>query len=241
MPKSSAGRRKNGYLENGDSVHPYTSLEQYADIKQPFGASSSGVTSLDSIQKQKLSTDSDAFGCMQTQIPLTHPDFSQTPNNSSLFPTLSGSRYEHSGHLSASLKESSYASNMESSHGHSLEAAALKTDEERENLYHCHDGHMLYRSVKSENMPNQMPFHSAGSAQQVGHQFENENEGHSEVRGASVGFSAEIDSSTVQESSSMSSALNQSSLEATSFCQLQLVMDQVLEFSLVFKFDPVCS
>ncbi|TKY64298.1 hypothetical protein E2542_SST14191 [Spatholobus suberectus] len=67
LPKPSAGRRKNGYLENGGSVHLYTPPEQYADTKQPFGASSSGVTSLDdSIQKHKPKIDSDSLGCIQT-------------------------------------------------------------------------------------------------------------------------------------------------------------------------------
>ena len=76
---------------------------------------------------------------------------------------------------------------------------------------------------------------------QVGHHFENENEGHSEFRGVGLGFSPEIDSSTVQESSSMGSALDQASLEATSFCHLQQIMDQVLESCVMFKFDSVCS
>ncbi|TKY71454.1 hypothetical protein E2542_SST00185 [Spatholobus suberectus] len=226
LPKPSAGRRKNGYLENGGSVLPYPPPEQYADTKQPFGASSSGLTSLDSIQKHKLMTDSDSLGCIQTQIPITCPDYSHAPNHTSLFRTLSGSISEHDGHLSTSLKESSYESNMESSHGH-LEVGALKTNENREKLYHCCHGPLLTSSFKNENMPNQMPFRSLGSAQQVGHQFENENEGHSEVRGVSLGFSPEIDSPTVQESSSMGSALDQTSLEATSFCHLQQIMDQL--------------
>ncbi|KAL2342107.1 hypothetical protein Fmac_010047 [Flemingia macrophylla] len=226
LPNVSAGRRKNGYLENGGSVHSYAPPEQYADTKQSFGASSSGVTSLDSIQKPKLSLDSDSLGCVQTQIPITHLDYNHASNHTSLFPTMSGSRLEHDGHLSPSLKESSYASNMESSHGHSLEAALLKN---REKLQHCCDGLLLSSSFKTENTPNQMPFCSPGSAQQVDHQFENENEGHSEVQGVSVGFSPEIDSSTVQESSSMAmgSALGQTSLEATSFCHLQQIMDQL--------------
>ncbi|XP_020222274.1 protein LNK1 [Cajanus cajan] len=227
LPKASAGPRKNGYLENGGSVHPYAPPEQNADTKQPFGASSSGVTSLDSIQKHKLNIDSDSLGCVQTQIPTTHPDYSHTPNHTSLFPTMSGSRLEHDGHLSPSLKESSYASNMESSLGHSLEASALQTNENREKLHHCCDGLLLSSSFKNENMPNQMPFCSPGSAQQVGHQFENENEGHSEVQGVTVGLSPEIDSSTMQESSSMGSALDQTTLEATSFCHLQQIMDQL--------------
>ncbi|MED6204653.1 hypothetical protein PIB30_010768 [Stylosanthes scabra] len=227
MSKSLAGREKNGYLENGFSVHQYTPLEQYEDIQQAFGASSSGVTSVDSIQKLKLTSDSDPFGCMQTQIPLMHLDLSQTPNHTAPFPTLSQSRSKQSEHPSASLRESSYASNIESSHGHSLEADTLRTDEKGEKLYHCHDKHTLCRNVKSESVPRKAPFCRPGSVQKVDHQFETENEGHSEVHGVCIGLSPEIDSTTMQESSSMSSAPNSNSLEANSFCQLQQVMDQL--------------
>lgn len=226
LPKPSAGRRKNGYQENGD-------------IRQPFGTSSSGVTSLDSIQEHILNIDSDSFDCIQTQIPIEQPDFSPTPYQTSLFPTLSGPRSEHDGHPSSSLKESSYVSNLESSHGHSMVAAALKTNEKRGKLYHSHDGHLLNRSF--ENMANEIPFPSPGSGKQVAHQFENENEGHSEVQGVSLGFSPEMDSSTVQESSPMSSSLDRTSLEATSFSHLQQALDQVLESLMMFKFDATYS
>ncbi|RDX81735.1 Protein LNK1, partial [Mucuna pruriens] len=226
LSKPSAGKRKSGFLGNGDSDHPYAQVDQYANLKQPFEASSSGVTSQDSIHKYRPNVDSNSLGHIQIQTDLMHPDYSHTSNYTSLLPTLSGSRSEHDGHTSP-FKESSFASNMESSHGHNLEAVALKTKDERENLYLCHDAQLLSPSFKSENMANPMPFKSPGSAQKVGHQFENENEGHSEVGGVSIGFSQEIDSSNVQESSSMSSALDEISYEATSFRQLQQVMDQL--------------
>ncbi|TKY59511.1 hypothetical protein E2542_SST16600 [Spatholobus suberectus] len=228
LSKPSAGKRKIGYLENGDFDQPYAQVEQYVNLKQSFGASSSGVTSQDSIHKHRPNMDSNSLGHIQIQTDLMHPDYSHTSNYTSLLPTLSGSRSEHDGHPSPSFKESSFASNMESSHGHNLEAVALKTKDERENFYLCHDAQLVSPSFKSENMANPAPFKGPGSAQNVGHQFENENEGHSEVGGVSIGFSQEIDSSNVQESSSMSSALDETSLEATSFRQLQQVMDQCL-------------
>lgn len=227
LSKPSAGKRKNGYLGNGDSDHPYAQVEQYANLKQPFGASCSGVTSQDSIHKHRPNMDSNSLGHIQIQTDLMHPDYSHTSNYTSLLPNLSGSMSEHDGHPSPSFKESSFASNMESSHGHNLEAVALKTNDERDNLYLCQDAQLLSPSFKRENMENPVPFNSPGSAQMVVHQFENENEGHSEVGGVSIGFSQEIDSSNVQESSSMSSALDETSHEATSFRQLQQVMDQL--------------
>lgn len=220
LPKSSAGKRK-----NGNSVRPYTPSEQYADINQRCGASSSGVTSLDSFQKHKQNIDSNSLGCILTQIPSAHLEFSHALSHTSLSSIFSGLRAEHDGHMSPSFMDLSYASNMESSHGHSLVAAASKTNEKREK-YHSYD-HLLSRSFKNERRANEMLFHSQGSSQQVTHQFENENEGHSKVRGVSLGFSSEIDSSTVQESSPISSALDKNSLEANSFCHLQQVLEQL--------------
>ncbi|XLR48240.1 hypothetical protein HN51_032472 [Arachis hypogaea] len=36
LSKPSVGKRKNGYLENGDSIHPYSQMEQYPHLKQPL-------------------------------------------------------------------------------------------------------------------------------------------------------------------------------------------------------------
>lgn len=226
LSKPSAGKRKNSYLGNGDSDHPYAQVEQYVNMKQPFGASSSGITSQDSVHKHRPDMDSNSLGHIHILTDLRHPDYSHISNYTSLIPTLSGSRSELDGQPSPSFKESSFASNMESSRAHNLEAVAFKTQDERENFYLCHDEQLLSPSFKSENMVNPVPFKSPSSDQKVGHQFESENEGHSEVGGVSIGFSQEIDSLNVQESSSMSSAQEETSLEATSFLQLQQIMDQ---------------
>ncbi|CAK8530293.1 unnamed protein product [Lathyrus sativus] len=214
FPKSSSGKRKIG-----------NSPEEYGDINQHFGASSSGVTSLDSNQRHKQNIDYDSLGCIPTQIPLTHPGFSHAPNHTSLSLSFYGPGAELDGHQPPFI-QSSYASNTESYHGHSSEASALKTNEKREK-YHSHDEHLLSRSFKNERRANEMPFYSPGSSQLVAHQFENENEGQSKVRGVSLGFSSEIDSSSVQESSPISSALDQNSFEANSFYHLQQVLDQL--------------
>ncbi|KAK7400308.1 hypothetical protein VNO78_11513 [Psophocarpus tetragonolobus] len=229
LSKPSAGKRKNGYLEHGDSDNPYTQVEQYTNVKQSFGASSSGVTSQDSIHihQHRPNMDSNSLGHIQMQTDLMHPDYGHASNYTCLLPTLSGSRSEHDGHPSPSFKEASFVSNMESAQCH-LEAFSLKRKDERENLYLlCNEAQLVSPSFKSENMTNSVPFKSPDSAQKVAHQFDSENEGHSEVEGVSIGFSQEIDSSNMQESSSMSSALDETSHEATSFRQLQQVMDQL--------------
>ena len=80
LSKPSVGKRKNGYLENGDSIHLYSQMEQYPHLKQPFGASSSAVTSQDSIHKHTPNMDSDSLGCVQMRTPLTHRDYNHTPS-----------------------------------------------------------------------------------------------------------------------------------------------------------------
>ncbi|PNX78167.1 hypothetical protein L195_g034143 [Trifolium pratense] len=115
LPKSSAGKRK-----NDNSAHCYTPPEQYADINQQFGDSSSGVTSLDSNQKHKQNTDYGSLGGILSQTPLVSLDFSHGPNHTSISSNFSGPSEEHDGYMSPSLIESSYASNMDVSHGHIL-------------------------------------------------------------------------------------------------------------------------
>ncbi|KAK7319419.1 hypothetical protein RJT34_04140 [Clitoria ternatea] len=226
--KPSSGKRKNGYLQNGDSDHPYAHVEQYANLKQSLGVSSSGVTSQDSIHKHRPNMNCDSLGHVEMQTHLMHPDYSHTSNYTSVLPTLSGSRSENGGHLSPSFKESSYASNMENSHGLPFEDCSLKTTNDKgENLYIHNDAQLLNGGFKSENMENPVPFRNPGSAQKVEQQLENDKEDHSELGRVSIGFSHEIDSSNVQDTSSMSSALDETSHEATSFRQLQQVMQQM--------------
>lgn len=230
LSKTSEGRRKNEYLENENPVNPCTPLKQYGHAKQPFGASTGKATSHVSIQKHKPNTGSDSSGCVESHINIVHPEYNSA-NHASLLPTLSTSRSENNGHPTLSFKESSYASNVESSECHPFEAAAMKTNVKSEKLYHHKAAQPISRSIKNENMEGLTPFHSPGS-QQLRHQFENENESHSEVEGVSVGISQETESSNVQEISSMSS-VDEISLEAC-FRQLQPVMDQVLESFMLF-------
>ncbi|CAL0308180.1 unnamed protein product [Lupinus luteus] len=179
MSKALVGGIKN--LQNGDSVRPHDHhIEQFSDLKQAFGTSSSGVTCQGDIHKHRPNMGSDSLGCTPIQNPI----------------------------MGQNCCEDDY----------SLSAVGK--------FVHC-DSQPLNRGFKSENMGNPLPFQNPGSAQKMSRKFENENEGHSEVGGGSIGFSQEIDSSNVQESSSMSSALDNISHEAASFCQLQRVMDQL--------------
>ncbi|XP_028754243.1 protein LNK1-like [Neltuma alba] len=202
LSKPSEGRRKSEYLENGNAVYPCAPLKQYGDVKETFGASSGKVSSSQvSIQKRKPNNDSDSLGCLQTQL---------------------------TGHTQGILIFQVILPSFQLHPDPDLNTIAfhlLLSNEKRERLYHPNAAQPLTKSFKIENMAGSLPCQSPVSAQQLVHQFENENEGHSEVDGVSVGFSQETESSNVQEISSMSS-VDEISLEA-SFRQLQLVMDQL--------------
>ncbi|KAK4271248.1 hypothetical protein QN277_019967 [Acacia crassicarpa] len=208
MSKASEGRMEDVCLENGDSFCHFSPPTQYEDVKQTNEASSSGVNSHVSILKQKGNLNSGG----QAEVFLTVPNYSNGLSYTSLLSTSSGSRSDLEGNPSP-LKDAHDAS--------------LKTNDKGDKLYQSHDALALSKSSKNENVVSVAPFSSPGSAQQQLLQFENENEGHSLVGGVGIGFSQEMDSSNVQESSSMSSALEEISLEATSFRQLQQVMDQL--------------
>ncbi|KAL5073601.1 hypothetical protein RYX36_012585 [Vicia faba] len=168
--KAISGKEKNSCLKDGDFDHPFSHKERHANLKQPYEASSSEVTSWNSIHKQRPNMDSVYLGCVQMQTPSMHPDCSHTSNYTSLLPALSGSRSEHGEYPS-------YELNIESSHGHPSEATSLKTNYKEENQYLYNDAKLTSRGFKSEHMQ----FKSPGSSQKVGHQFENVKEGHSEV------------------------------------------------------------
>lgn len=222
LSKASEGGMKDVCMESGDSFHHFSPSNHYVDVKQTNEASSSGVNSHAGNLKPKRNLHSS----IQTEVSLTVPDYSNGLNHTSQLPTSSGSRSDLEGNPSP-LKESSYVSNMANAPGHSMQDAPFKTNGKGEKLHHSHVALALSKSSKNVNRVTAAPFSSPGSAQQQLPQFGNENEGHSAV-GVGIGFSQEIDSSNVRESSSMSSVLEEISHEATSFRQLQQVMDQVL-------------
>ncbi|KAI5420902.1 hypothetical protein KIW84_044659 [Lathyrus oleraceus] len=86
MLKQSVGKRKISCLEDGDFDHPYALEEQRATLKQFYEASSSGVTSQNSIHQQRPNMESDSLGCVQMQTPSMHPDCNHTSDYTPLLP-----------------------------------------------------------------------------------------------------------------------------------------------------------
>ncbi|KAJ7968184.1 Protein LNK1 isoform X2 [Quillaja saponaria] len=213
--RPSKGTKKNDLVENGDCVHPLDNLKQYAEVEHPHGSSSSLRFSHTGIHQHKQGEEPESLGYVQTCIPFMHKDYSHASDHVSVCPTLSGAISENNSHLSPP-KESSYASNIDSSLGCPLEASSVTNNEKKENVYSLHDAQVL-NSFKNGNMASPMQVY----------QSENEVGCYSEVGGLSLVFPQELNSSNMKESSSLSYALNEISLEATSFRQLQQVTDQL--------------
>lgn len=226
----SEGKRR--FMENGGSVNHYVSQDQPADKKHLFGDSSSQVFSPSGLWQRKQNLAPDSLSYMQTHNPYLHLDYSHPSDKISVCPTPPGIKSDNNSNMSPSPKESSYASNqvqsVESSHGPPFEAPSVTTNEKREKPSHCQGVQVPFtRNFKHENMVNAMEFDNALPVQKQVHKTEQETEGHSDVEGVSIRVPAELDSFNAQESSCMSSVLDEISLEATSFRQLQQVMEKL--------------
>ncbi|KAF2317393.1 hypothetical protein GH714_021649 [Hevea brasiliensis] len=225
----SEGKRKEQNLGNGGSFRHNGNLKQYADAKCSIRDLPHQVLSPKGVQKHKQNIVSDSMNQLQTHLPYMHTDYGHSSNQTSVCPNQSGIKSESDGIPSLSPKESTFESNqvqsMDSSHGPSSAAPAVTT-RKMERLYHNQDLQVpCARNFKCANTASPTGFYD--SVQNQAHHSGYEVEGHSEIEGVSMGIPAELDSSTAQESSCMSSVLDEISLEATSFCQLQQVMEQL--------------
>lgn len=225
------GKRIDGCLEKGGSFNP----KQVSDLNHPHGDLSFEAYSTSGIQQNKQSAEPDSMSYMQTDLSYRHLNYSHVPDQISVCPTPSGTQSENNGHPS-SLKESSYSSNqvqsMDGSRGPSVETPAVTTGKKREKLYRCQDFQSSFNTnLKNADKTSPVPFCGKVSVQKRVLQSDNEIEGHSDVEGVSIEIPADLDSSNIQESSCMSTALDKISLEATSFRQLQQVMEQVWLFN----------
>ncbi|XVF67198.1 hypothetical protein PTKIN_Ptkin10aG0101200 [Pterospermum kingtungense] len=227
---SASGDRKDQHLENGFSFHQYGNIKHFADVKHPFSDSSCQLFTPSGLRQHKQNIGDDSVSYIQANVPYMHLSYSSPSDQISMCQTLSGTKSENVGHPS-STNESSYASNqlqsIEGSLGSSFKAPALIMNEKRGKLYHQQDTKApLKRNIKHSKMGSQMAFCDPVTVQKQVRQSE-QDEGTSEAEGVSVGNPAELDSSNAPESSSVSSVLDEVSLEATSFRQLQQVMEKL--------------
>lgn len=224
--KQSEGKRKDRCLENGVSSHQTGNL-QFNGTKLPSENLSHQVYTSPDIQKQRKNIRPDYFGYLQTHFPYMHLDYMH-PSKQKPVSSMSN------GLSSPSPKESSYASNrlqsMGSAHDRSFESPSITVDVKKEKLQRGQGFHSSFRS-KAKDVDMTVPTASCDPIsvpKQVRHSH-NALENHDER------IPADLDSSNVQESSSMSSGLDDISLEASSFRQLHQVVEQVQWFLLQMR------
>ncbi|XP_022140999.1 protein LNK1 isoform X2 [Momordica charantia] len=136
------------------------------------------------------------------------------------------------GDLMPKNQESSYASNqlqsIPSSHYPSFDAATVAANENREKLYHQDLQSSFNKNFAFMSTPSTEPFNTSFPVRkQVPRSESDIDDGHSETGVVSRGSRAELDSSNTQDKSCRSTMLDGISLEATSFRQLQQVMEQL--------------
>lgn len=190
----SEGKRKCGYLENGDALNYTDSLPE--EKKLPSGAASTQVNFASAGVLQQKQTHDPDFGYLDGSFSYMHSDYGHSDGNA-LHPTLPILKYESTGLVSLSPKDS-YASNqvqsMEGSPDPSFQVATMTRNENVEKLFH-------QSGVKVEN--------------------------NRDFEGVGIRMPSELGSSIVQECTSINSGLDEISEEAASFHQLQRVMEQL--------------
>ncbi|KAJ6427588.1 hypothetical protein OIU84_023056 [Salix udensis] len=217
------GRRKDSDIGNG-SFPLNANMKHFADPKHSSGDSSCQVLPHPGIQQHKQIIGSNSLNYVPAHIPFIHIDYSHSSDQILTCPTQSSVKSENNGYSSPSPKKSSHASNhvqsIERANGPDFEAPAVTTNENGENLYHCQEP-SSGRNLKPANMVGPAAFYGPVSVKKVACQSEYD------IKGVGPGIPAELDSSNAQGSSCMSSVSDGISLEATSFCQLQQVMEQL--------------
>ncbi|XP_062077162.1 protein LNK1 isoform X2 [Humulus lupulus] len=226
----SEGENTDQYLESGISFQSYDNLNEFTDMKHPLEELSSQIYSAHSIQQHKQSAGSDSMSYVHSKLPYVHLEYTHH-SDISVCPTPSGTKSENNGCPSPTVKESSYTSNqlqsMDGSRDATMVTPAIKMSGKREKLYSC-KGVQSSFTTNFEDVASTSPTALKGAAlnQKQMQQSENQIEGQSDVEGSSIDNPAELDS-TVQESSCLSSVLNDISVEARSFRQLQQVMEKL--------------
>lgn len=228
LQNQTEGKRKSRCTENGGSFY---NVQNDDAILSSMDTSHHVFTSISSRQgRQNLEPDS--FTYLQTGVPYLHSDFNHAPDQAMISQPISGIKVESEGLTSLSPLESSYGSNqlqpMESSGDPSFERTAVKLDEKREKGHQSHGFQPLFTgNPRNVGMIAQPSTCDPLPIQKQVHQSANETDSQSDVEGVLIGGFRELGSLNAQESTSMNSGLDEISLEATSFRQLQLVMEQL--------------
>ncbi|KAL6964287.1 hypothetical protein U1Q18_035344 [Sarracenia purpurea var. burkii] len=230
-PNQRGGKRKDRCLDNVGSLR-HTGNLRFKDTKLSYGDSSRQISISPDVKEQKKNIGPNSFGYLQTSAPNMHLDYTYPSNQVHFSGTRLCIKSESTDLTSLSPKKLSSASNrlqsIESCYDRSIEAPAVTVDHKREMLQGRQEFNSSCRSnPKHVVMVVQTASCDPVSVPKQGHHSQNEFENHSEVEAVSTRIPADLDSSNVQESSCMSSGLDDISLEASSFRQLQKVVEQL--------------
>ncbi|KAJ4965314.1 hypothetical protein NE237_017163 [Protea cynaroides] len=230
----SEGKTENQSSEfNADGPSEGVGLfQQFANVKvSPSVPSSPHIfPSLDIPQQQQL-VRPNFSSYSHRQMPYVQPEYKDPSHQVPVTPTCS-IKTENNGHPSVSSKASSYASNhdqpIEINPDPSPKASAMKSGKRVGKPFQQQQlNAKLTGDPQYEDLGMRTAFTSHVSTQKNPAQIEDEVGAHSEIERTNIEFPAE-DSSTVQQSSCMSSALSVvASIEETSFQQLQYIMEQL--------------
>ncbi|XP_021899877.1 protein LNK1 isoform X3 [Carica papaya] len=227
----SEGKRKGRPLENGGSFNHTDNLKQKADVKNLFGDSSCQAFSSPAFQLLKENAGPDSLNYMHMHVPYPHLNYGHSSEQMPISPIITGKSGENV-YPSSSPNESSYASNQaqatDSIPGPVVEANATPASEKGRKAHKCQDLQVSFvRNINHPNMQKMVGFSDPVSIQKQVNLSETEVDGRNEVDGDGLGMDAELESSYTQGGSCVSSVLDEISLEATSFRQLQHVMEQL--------------
>ncbi|XP_047315133.1 protein LNK1-like isoform X3 [Impatiens glandulifera] len=206
------GRRMDGFLQNCDTFHQTGNL-QFKKTKIPSGAVTHQVYT-----PPGADPDCYYYGDLSNHVPVN--------------PSIPGARSESSSITSSSPKESSYVSNqvqlLESYYDRSFDAPNIKMYEESNKLQY-RLGFQSSCKTDANHINSSVPTAACdltASQNQQSYKLKNEPENHREMNGVSCGNPAEIDSFYAPESS-LEFGLDDISLEAFSFRQLQQVTNKL--------------
>lgn len=208
------------YFRDGSCNHDgYLSSDvlQQSSVTNVFQASPSVC-----MHQEQLPSSSD-YGYQQNAISYAHTDNRLLFNPPSVNSILSAVKSEANVLSSCSPRDSSRGSSQ---------LTAVSGGGRRQTMRKSHGSQTSRDSViKNAGMTMQQSICDSGLEEKRAHSFENKFENHNDVEGIQLVVPAELGSSNVPESSTMSSGLHDSSLEAVSFRQLQHVTEQVEHIS----------
>ncbi|KAF8411474.1 hypothetical protein HHK36_004025 [Tetracentron sinense] len=228
----SEGNRKDQHSEylSGGSFCSHGTLKQFAVVDLPSVPSPQQVfpSPGPQLQQQKQNLETDSLNYLHTYIPYVHLEYSRPSDQILVTPAPFSIKSENKGHFSLSRKASSHACNhvqtMERFPDPLADSPAMTPDKNTKKLHQQQEVQATLNIDPRHEDLVQAAFTDQVPVEKLEHQVQNED--HSDVEEACIP-AVEVDSSTVQESSCMSSVLGEISVEATSFQQLQYVMEQL--------------